>query len=57
MTRIMIKCPTTGLPVFTGIDASKEGFETGTFIDNAVVCPLCRQKHVWQKEDAYLEGD
>ncbi len=66
MARLMIKCPMTGQPVFTGMDLTpvsngmeftREAFDSSTLKDNSVSCPHCHQQHVWQKEDAYLEDE
>lgn len=54
MARVMIKCPTTGEPVSTGMDMdSLEGvsLSNNTLRD----CPECGQDHVWQGSDAFLE--
>jgi endogenous inhibitor of DNA gyrase (YacG/DUF329 family) len=56
MARIMIRCPSTGQPVYTGIDANRQSFESSSFRNNITSCPHCKQKHTWSKEDAYLEG-
>lgn len=57
MARLMIDCPVTGKPVFTGIDMPAQALENATMIDNKVTCPHCRDTHVWQKEEAYLEKE
>jgi hypothetical protein len=55
MARLMITCPNTGEPVFTGIDLPESVLESAELRDNGVGCPHCGQTHVWSKEDAYLE--
>lgn len=55
MPRIMIKCPTTGKPVPTGMDFDRQTFENATLTNNATGCPHCQQTHTWNKADAYLE--
>ncbi len=58
MPRVMIKCPKTGKPVPTGMGADQKSFESGCFRDNSFgPCPECGQRHIWQKDDAFLEGD
>lgn len=55
MARLMIKCPNTGLSISTGIDMDQVSFDGSTLIDNAVGCSACRETHIWQKKDAFLE--
>lgn len=58
MGMVMIKCPTTGKPVPTGIGMDKGSFEGSSLTDNTVAsCPHCGADHTWSKSDAYLEGD
>lgn len=55
--RLMIKCPETGKPVFTGIAIDAQSFASATMTDNtAVNCQHCGNNHKWQKEDAFFEG-
>ncbi|MFC2067307.1 hypothetical protein ACFLUO_09755 [Chloroflexota bacterium] len=58
MARVMIVCPRTGKAVETGISMVKESFEHSTFKDNIIGnCPACTGRHVWSKEDAFLEDE
>jgi hypothetical protein len=58
MARVMIKCPSTGKPLSTGMDFGKQAFETSTLTNNTVgPCPHCGQMHTWSKKDAWLEGE
>ncbi len=56
MAMVLIRCPQTNLPVSTGLFMDEPTFESATFQDdeNRLKCPLCREIHVWQKEEAYL---
>jgi hypothetical protein len=61
MPRVMILCPETKKPVYTGVKLDERGFERPT-IRNALQgtvagCPHCAQDHQWRGEDAYLEGE
>ncbi len=51
---IAIRCPNTGFPVFTGISATPESFQTSMFKDNSFGCSVCRKSHTWNKRDAFL---
>ena len=53
MALVMIKCPTTGKPIATGL--ATESLDAEPLRDEVVSCPECGEDHVWQREDAYLE--
>lgn len=56
MARVMIVCPTTGGPVWTGMDVAQKTFEREQLGNNQFgSCPECGEAHTWSKEDAYLE--
>ena len=52
--RVMIICPDTGKPVFTGFEFTKR-LEDATYISSAVDCPHCARSHVWSNDVAFLE--
>ena len=54
MAKVMIKCPTSGKPVFTGMAMDKSSFEVASLSRNSVKCPHCGNMHTWDKKDAYL---
>ena len=56
MAMVLIRCSETNLPVTTGLFMDGPSFESATFReeDTRLRCPMCRQIHVWRKEDAYL---
>jgi hypothetical protein len=56
MAMVLIKCPTTDLPVSTGLFMAESEFESAAFQEEArrLSCPLCNEVHVWQKDQAYL---
>jgi len=54
MPRIMIKCPKTGEPVFTGIEMDDKSFRNATLKNETLKCPDCDQVHIWNKKDAFL---
>ncbi len=52
----MIDCPATGNPVSTGMNLSDKALERLFVVGNIMwSCPECGQRHVWGKEDAYLQ--
>ena len=52
----MILCPVTGTPVDTGAElVAAQSIGPGG--DILVDCIECGQDHLWQLEDAFLEGD
>jgi hypothetical protein len=60
MGKLMIRCPNTGKPLFTGIAIDRATFEnpTNVFRNNTVgPCPHCGQMHTWSKEDAFVSDD
>jgi endogenous inhibitor of DNA gyrase (YacG/DUF329 family) len=55
--RIMIRCPKTNKPMYTGMTMPQQAFDSSTLEDNTVgPCPHCGGQHTWSKEDAFLEG-
>jgi endogenous inhibitor of DNA gyrase (YacG/DUF329 family) len=55
MPRVMMKCPTTGKPFPTGVNADATSFAMSDFINNSTQCPHCQQMHRWSKKDVFLE--
>lgn len=55
MGKVVIKCPTTGKVIPTGMASDKSSFESSQFVNNIARCPACGQKHVWNKADAWLQ--
>ena len=54
MQDVMILCPTTQLPLATGVQLSEAVFATAVFTNVRVVCPHCEEEHRWNKADAFL---
>jgi endogenous inhibitor of DNA gyrase (YacG/DUF329 family) len=58
VARVMMKCPETGKPVFTGLSMEKETFKFADFSGATISpCPACGKAHSWEKEDAFVEGN
>ena len=54
MQDVMIICPTTQLPLATGVQISEAVFATAVFTNVRAVCPHCEGEHRWNKADAFL---
>ncbi|NQU62049.1 MAG: hypothetical protein HQ512_13035 [Rhodospirillales bacterium] len=57
MARVMIECPETGEPVFTGMTFDWPSFENVKIGEKSVRCSVCGDEHFWKRPDAYLEED
>ena len=55
MSRVLITCPATNLPVPTGLSMDLEVFSMVAFDERFVDCPHCQLIHAWATDDAYLE--
>jgi hypothetical protein len=52
---VMIRCPVTQKPVFTGLQmTSPEEFARGIYKNVSVYCPHCKSEHRWEKDEAFL---
>jgi endogenous inhibitor of DNA gyrase (YacG/DUF329 family) len=53
MLAVMIRCPETARPLFTGVevDGTLEGLLDIAYDTD---CPLCGNNHVWWKRSAWL---
>lgn len=57
MPQVMITCPETGKPVYTGMNFDWYAFEWIQVPDSTIECPKCGEVHQWDKTDAYLRAD
>ena len=57
MARVMINCPETGEPDFTGMSFDWSSFESVKIGEKLVRCSACGDEHTWKRPDAYLEDD
>ena len=54
--RVLLMCPNTKLPVYTGIDVTSQlAFETARFVNCYVACPHCGKLHHVIKKRTFLE--
>ena len=54
MGAAMITCPSTGHPVFTGIETDTEIFVQLPDVLAHTCCPFCGLDHPWRKGDAWV---
>jgi hypothetical protein len=54
MAMVIIRCPRSGRPVFTGIETDAAVFERLPDSESRVLCPACGSEHLWRKTDALL---
>lgn len=57
MPQIMITCPETGKPIYTGMNLDWFAFESTQLGKASLECPKCGEVHEWGKRDAYLRAD
>ncbi len=55
MARVMIECPSTGEPIFTGMTFDWPSFENVKIGQKQVRCSSCGEDHKWKRPDAYLD--
>jgi hypothetical protein len=53
---VMIRCPTTGAEVATGIICDWQTFNSLSNEPGRVLCPACKAEHAWARDDAWLAG-
>ena len=54
MSSLMIKCPTTGKEIPTGIDTDQFSLKLTEDVVSSTFCPHCSQAHEWRKHEAWL---
>jgi hypothetical protein len=57
MPRVLITCPETQRPVYTGLNMDWNAFDTVELPEQTLVCPQCGRRHDWRKDDAVLVAD
>jgi hypothetical protein len=55
VSALMIKCPQTGLPVYTGIETDQISLNNAPDVPMQARCPACGGEHVWWKREAWLQ--
>ena len=51
---VMVRCPTTGRELSTGVEMDAATFERLPDIHSQIKCPLCRLDHNWSTREAWL---
>ncbi len=51
---LMIKCPTTGRDIPTGIETDWASFTSAPVFFSRTFCPICRTNHEWFAKQAWL---
>ena len=54
VTNIFITCPTTGIPVTTGLTTRWVVFHSLPSVAIPLRCPACGQMHRWKPQDAWI---
>ena len=54
LANIFINCPTTGIPVTTGLTTRWVVFHTLPSVAVPLRCPACGQMHRWKPQDAWI---
>ena len=57
MPAVMIRRPRTDQPVPTGIDIEAERVPLADLNGKSFVCSACGERHVWNKDDAFLADE
>jgi hypothetical protein len=55
MGTVMIRCPTTGRDISTGIVADRDDFASSSVFFARSHCPICGVVHEWFATDAWVE--
>ena len=51
---VMVRCPTTGRELSTGVEMDAATFERLPDIHSQIKCPVCRLDHNWSTREAWL---
>ena len=57
MSQVLITCPETKRPVYTGLNYEWSQFDAVELPPQSLKCPQCGKTHQWAKTDAYLRAD
>ena len=57
MSSLMIRCPKTGLDVWTGVDTDTKSLEAISDTLCYTACPHCGMEHAWWPDEAWLTDD
>ena len=51
---VMVRCPTTGRELSTGVEMDAATFEQLPDIHSLIKCPVCGLDHTWSMREAWL---
>ncbi len=57
MARVMIRCPESDKPVYTGLNFEWPCFDSVQLGEKSIRCRECGEVHLWRRTDAYLDDD
>jgi endogenous inhibitor of DNA gyrase (YacG/DUF329 family) len=57
MSRIMITCPETGKPIYTGMNFDWPAIEPCVVQQGSLTCPRCGHVHEWCDKELFPEED
>ena len=53
-TVVLVRCPTTGRELSTGVEMDAATFERLPDIRSQIKCPACNLDHTWSTREAWL---
>jgi hypothetical protein len=57
MSQVLITCPETKRPVYTGLNYEWPSFDAADLPRQTLKCPHCGKIHSWSKAEAFLRAD
>ena len=51
---VMVRCPSTGRELSTGVEMDEETFQRLSDIRSQMRCPICGIDHIWSTREAWL---
>ncbi len=57
MAMVMVRCPTTGLAVPTGLETDRSRFHSSPVFFGRSHCLICRKQHEWFAGNAWLQDE
>ena len=55
VSALMIRCPQTGLSIFTGIETDQISLDKTPDVPKHTRCPVCGREHLWWKREAWFQ--
>jgi hypothetical protein len=54
MSALMIRCPQTGIAIFTGIETDQISLDKTPDVPTHTRCSVCGREHMWRKREIWL---